>query len=292
MLHVAGLAALAALWTHDDFRREFASANGPRVSGGPTQAVLPMKDLVANIAAPPWKGRPDYRFETRKLASVGGKAGVLEVSYPRGSINPGNRSAPGGGMGFTATPWALPRDRITLTYSVYFDPGFKWAKGGKLPGLYIGKCCTTGGETRNKEGATYRLMWGPDGEAYAYLYTMGVDQAPDYRHGNSALGLYLSTRTGDSMFKEKVGRMKLGAWNELTLEVRLNTFGPGGRPNADGYIALSLNGTKAEYDKMVWRARPDQSVGGIIAQTFFGGSSPEWASPVDARAYFSDFVIE
>lgn len=68
----------------------------------------------------------------------------LQVFYPSGSINPGNK--PQGGAEFYAKPIDLTlAQNASLEYSVYFPFDFDFVKGGKLPGLYGGHKGCSGG---------------------------------------------------------------------------------------------------------------------------------------------------
>jgi hypothetical protein len=69
---------------------------------------------------------------------------ALQILYPQGSINPGNK--PQGGTEFYAKPLDLAgATNTSLQYSVYFPPDFEFVKGGKLPGLYGGHKGCSGG---------------------------------------------------------------------------------------------------------------------------------------------------
>lgn len=63
-----------------------------------------------------------------------------EALYPRGSINPGGAIKGGFGL-YLAGPDAFARAlndharEVVIGYEVYFEIGFEWAKGGKLPGI-------------------------------------------------------------------------------------------------------------------------------------------------------------
>ncbi|KAF9423458.1 hypothetical protein BGZ94_008282 [Podila epigama] len=63
---------------------------------------------------------------------------------------------------------------IRLEYQMLFQPGFKWVKGGKLPGILAGSekgCnagCSGGGSAENCFST--RMMWRANGEGEMYLY--------------------------------------------------------------------------------------------------------------------------
>lgn len=62
---------------------------------------------------------------------------AMEATYPQGSYN--FQHSPRGGFSFYApgpsrVDWTTARE-VTLGYSVFFEEGFEFNKGGKLPGL-------------------------------------------------------------------------------------------------------------------------------------------------------------
>lgn len=74
---------------------------------------------------------------------------VLRVVYPTKSINP--ESSTVGGLGFVAEPLKITKSDkvVSFQYNVYFPKGFKFVRGGKLPGLYGGHGECTGGSSDN-----------------------------------------------------------------------------------------------------------------------------------------------
>ena len=109
---------------------------------------------------PKWAGGPDA--DDRKHS-------IIQVSYPKGSINPGNDDAPVGGAGFYATPLPLADAmNVTLEYSVFFPLGFDWVLAGKLPGLYGGHMTCSGGDDADMCFST-RMMWRSQGAGELYL---------------------------------------------------------------------------------------------------------------------------
>lgn len=92
---------------------------------------------------------------------------AMQLLFPQGSINPGNK--PQGGADFYATPIDLSAaTNVTMEYSVFMDAGMEWVKGGKLPGLYGGHEGCSGGNVADTCFST-RLMWRPQGVGELYL---------------------------------------------------------------------------------------------------------------------------
>ncbi|KAF9435341.1 hypothetical protein BGZ76_006472 [Entomortierella beljakovae] len=110
---------------------------------------------------------------------------VLRSIYPAGSYaRSGDKHAE-----FTSTP--LPVEAFTskknryirLEYQLYFEPGFDWVQGGKLPGILLGSesgcnAGCSGGGTAESCFST-RLMWRAEGKGELYLYAAKSVYFPD-----------------------------------------------------------------------------------------------------------------
>ena len=192
------------------------------------------------------------------------------VRYPAGSYDPGSmkkRGMPTGGTGFR-TKLAIPSSCMHLDYKVRFAPGFQFVKGGKLPGLGGGKGNSGGNIPNGSDGFSSRFMWrsGGAGEVYAYLPTSKV--------WGTSLG------RGD-------WQMAPGVWNRLEQTVRLNSPG-----KADGEISVSVNGRLVnDYRGLRFRDSEKLTLDLLIFETFFGGNNPDWATPIDTYADFSDLNV-
>ncbi|TFY79184.1 hypothetical protein EWM64_g4826 [Hericium alpestre] len=161
---------------------------------------------------------------------------LLQLFYPKGSINPANTDAPVGGAEFYASPpgGAMEGARnVTLAYDVYFPADFEWVKGGKLPGLYGGHTMCSGGDDALSCFST-RLMWRENGAGEMYLYapknkqTQGTCSLPPESHCDTSYGLSLAR--GSFHFAP-------GAWTHVHQTIYLNTPGV-----QDGGMYLEVNG--------------------------------------------------
>jgi hypothetical protein len=201
-------------------------------------------------------------------ASGGSEDDAIRVVYPEGSIDPGNPEAPQGGAGFELhhVPDA---DRRCLTYRVFFPADFRFAKGGKLPGLFGGDAPRGCAPKELQSGFSARLMWRKNGEGELYLYAPGR-----------------STKCGES-----IGRgawtFRTGAWTTISEEVVMNTPGA-----SDGEIRIWVDGREViDQRGVALRERPDIHVDGLLFSTFFGGHDPGWSSPVTQYAEFANFRL-
>ncbi|KAJ2927100.1 hypothetical protein H1R20_g9978, partial [Candolleomyces eurysporus] len=180
------------------------------------------------------------------------------ASFPQGSYTFKNQ--PQGGFSFYA-PGPPQVDlteakEATFGYSVYFPDGFAFNKGGKLPGFY------------------------GDGEMYTYL-PPGFDSnnkvcdIPPYSECNPTYGASIARGSF---------RFATGAWTTVAERVKLNDPG-----QSNGELQLWVNGRSViDINGLVLRDSDAGKLRGIQFQTFFGGSTSDWASPKDQEVYFSD----
>ncbi|KAI0333233.1 hypothetical protein GY45DRAFT_1368496 [Cubamyces sp. BRFM 1775] len=221
-----------------------------------------------------------------------------EAVFPEGSINPGNKTAPLGGFGFylrgpPAFAEALKdpavNGEVVMGYDVLFEENFHFQKGGKLPGIYGGVGdsaygCTGGRQTDRCKCFNLRLMWRDlgDGELYAYL--------PQAERNTERLLEVPPRSIQQPDYGFSVGRgawrFPSGRWTRITERVRLNDLG-----EQNGEIEVFIDGNSVLLATgLVLRTQegPDARMQGLHLQTFFGGSSPEWASPKTQRAWFAN----
>ncbi|EGG05352.1 family 14 polysaccharide lyase [Melampsora larici-populina 98AG31] len=166
---------------------------------------------------------------------------VIQVRYPEGSINPANREAPQGGMGFYASPLNISHaTNVTFSYSVFFPLDFDFVKGGKLPGLYGGKTGCSGGANSDNCFST-RLMFREGGMGELYLY------APKKKQGPNVCKIppksYCNAEYGYSIGR---GAWKFvpGSWTDVRQDIWLNTDGlPNGGFNVwvNGNLVISAH---------------------------------------------------
>lgn len=193
---------------------------------------------------------------------------VLRVSYPAGSINPGNGGAPLGGAGFQL-PFRVAAQAVCLRYRVRFPADFEFGLGGKLPGLYGGDAPRGCGPGQLARGFSARLMWRSGGAGEVYLYSPDRD-----------------VRCGDS-----IGRgtwtFERDRWVVVDEEVVMNAPG-----RADGVIRIWVDGRRVlDHGGLRLREGAEIGVDGLLFSTFFGGNDPTWASPRDQSADFAGFEV-
>jgi hypothetical protein len=200
-------------------------------------------------------------------AGPGGQP-ALQVSYPVNSASQramNTDDTGGGGAQAYLARTGGPLDEAWLAYDVRFPAGFRFVKGGKLPGLY-GGTVTAGRHIPNgRNGFSTRYMWRAAGvgEVYAYLPT-------SVAHGTSI---------GRGAWTWPTGR-----WARVVQHVRLNTPGV-----ADGLVEVWLDGARVLSSAgLTYRTVPTLRIEGVFFSTFFGGGDASWATPVEQAAQFAD----
>ena len=144
---------------------------------------------------------------------------VIQANIMISGSTSGNSSA-------TATP--VPSKAYTLTYLVYFEPGFDFAKGGKLPGLaanvFDSGCTEDGSAKRSGSSWSLRLMWRANGRVELYSYdqsrpsgSCGINTLIDQVAGEPPYEVPGQIPSGSTKF-----RFKPGVWYTITLGVKVN----------------------------------------------------------------------
>ncbi|THH30817.1 hypothetical protein EUX98_g3366 [Antrodiella citrinella] len=216
---------------------------------------------------------------------------AMQAHYPAGSWN--FQNSPRGGFSFYA-PGPSNVDltsakEATLGYSVYFPDGFDFVKGGKLPGLYGGDsesgAVSCSGGSRDNSCYSIRLMWREDGAGEFYTYL------PPKYDANKGVCDVAPFSTCNSVYGASVGRgsftFKTGAWTTISERVRLNDDG-----QSNGEIQLFVDGQSViNVGGLVLTDSSAGRIRGIMMQTFFGGSTSDYATPKDQDVYFADFSV-
>jgi hypothetical protein len=194
----------------------------------------------------------------------------LRALYPKGAVGPNE-----GGGG-----WRMPfasREEAELRYTIRFEEGFDFKKGGKLPGLCGGPKTITGGDAvSGKDGFSVRLMWRKEGRGQAYVYHM--DQPSKY---------------GDEFDFPGTFRFPVGVPVTIRLQVRLNT-----PSKKDGTIRIwttLLDGAEQlqlEKTGLRFRQVDDYGIDSLLFNTFHGGSDESWGPTKDVAADFARFEVQ
>ncbi|KAF8342633.1 uncharacterized protein EI90DRAFT_3011150 [Cantharellus anzutake] len=176
---------------------------------------------------------------------------------PNGSINPSGEIK--GGFGFyvgepegATFSWEDAKE-VLVSYAVYFEPGFKFQLGGKLPGPYGGSTpeqafkCTGGRKERRDECFSLRLMWRQNGTAEVYGYLPSDNQTTQILSKVPPLSV-LNPKYGFSIGRGSWAFVP-GQWTTVAIRVRLNAIesrdGTHIETKYEGEIEVFANGASA-----------------------------------------------
>ncbi|KAG0020064.1 hypothetical protein BGZ82_011696 [Podila clonocystis] len=159
-------------WEIENFPTSIAQLTKPLHLLKPLQPGKSAFDIVPDPVAQKNQKRNLNRLQKRAPTTER----ILRSLYPAKSYSHSKDPH----ASFVSTPlakkaFAGPESRyIRLEYQMLFQPGFKWVKGGKLPGILSGSeqgCnagCSGGGSAENCFST--RMMWRANGEGELYLY--------------------------------------------------------------------------------------------------------------------------
>ena len=191
------------------------------------------------------------------IVAAPGRCGqALRIQYAAGEVGKG-----------VIIPVAFERhDALYLALDVYFPDGFVFVKEGKLSGLCGGACNTGGKKPDGRDGWSSRVIWRGD-RASQYLYWPG--QADIY---------------GD-MDAWADARLTTGIWYHVETYVKMNHPG-----RADGISESWLDGRRVNRH-VRWRDTVDFAIDNFRFETFFGGSTPDFAPPSAQYALFDNIAV-
>jgi hypothetical protein len=228
------------------------AASPPATDARPTPTV-PDAAVAGDAAAPAAGTRLSLRDELAARWMGERKSTTMEdgTLVFTGEFEPGRI---GGPSGHTARLPISPGRDYLFEYRVRFDTGFDWSRGGKMPGL-AGATAPTGCVDVTGTGFTARMMWHENGRLTGYTYAL--DQ-------NTGCGNSLETG-----FNFSVGR-----WYSIKERVKLNT----GR-NSNGVLQIWVDDRMVvDRSNIPWMIEaPTRRIDLVYIQTFFGGSTLNWA---------------
>ena len=230
-----------------------------------------------------WYAMDKNNGENSKIVYDGEEHGnVLQLKYPKGCVGPsGNESqnVPACAAQIIQ-PLVKTADTMWSAYDIFFEDGFEFQLGGKLPGLCGGKCYTGNALPETGDGWSARIMWRKDGNAVQLIYFMG--QSSEY---------------GDDFKWDLNGtitqkQFTTGTWHRIVNKVSMNTITAPGNGDKNGRVQAWLDGELAlDVDTLRLRDYDTVKVDKFYLSTFHGGSSAEWAPTHDCFIRFDNFTI-
>jgi hypothetical protein len=178
-------------------------------------ADLPVIDLVARNCGK-WNGNIDLKKS--KIVTFQGEK-VLQVHHDKGSGSTATDPRAVGGVQGFFTPPGLPLadGGYVFGFDVFFPTGYKFAKGGKFGGVYMGEGSASGGH-HSPNASSNRIMFQVDGGAILYVYPpLGAKQADPRLQGDPDYGFGVFN-------KEFAKCLKTGQWNHLEIGTKMNTY--------------------------------------------------------------------
>lgn len=199
------------------------------------------------------------------------EAPLLEVSLPKGSLNPRTTIGGQGGVAFQWRPAGLYTAKSAcLSYNVWMPNDFDFKRGGTLPGLF-GISEDRRGAERNAFAVRYMWRDAGAGELLTTLPAAGL------------VGNEPRTSGSDS----DAFRFHTGRWKRLEQEVVLNTPG-----QKDGAIKVWVDG-RLVINKAQVMVRETANVvfAGVQADVHYGGADTSFVAPKDTVLRLTPFQL-
>ncbi|KAF7729638.1 hypothetical protein EC973_004011 [Apophysomyces ossiformis] len=247
-------------------------------------------DPVTSFVATDWDNPIGYFYGDSDVSFVSdpvtnnASSTVMKVLYASGSYSPsGTKTGKGstGGTEFYSTPFGNQSyDSALLRYDLAFDENFPWVQGGKLPGIFGGPPgvgCSGGDQASGSNCFSVRLMWreAGAGEAYAYVPTDDNLCKQPLVMCNSDYGITISR--GLINFKKK-------QWTTLEIYIKVND-----PSQSNGILQVWQDGSlRINQNALRYRTSNAIAVSSMMFSTFFGGGTPNYATPIDTYTYYKN----
>ena len=227
-----------------------------------------------------WYAMDKNNGENSKIVYDGEEHGnVLQLKYPKGCVGPSDNDTPACAAQIIQ-PLVKTADTMWSVYDIFFEDGFEFQLGGKLPGLCGGKCYTGNAMPETGDGWSARIMWRKDGNAVQLIYFMG--QSSEY---------------GDDFKWDLNGtitqkQFTTGTWHRIVNKVSMNTITAPGNGDKNGRVQAWLDGEPVlDVDTLRLRDYDTVKVDKFYLSTFHGGSSTEWAPTHDCFIRYDNFTV-
>ena len=195
---------------------------------------------------------------------------ALQVTLPKGSLDPRKPGGRMGGMAFAWRPEIPGRvQSACLTYKLWLPKDFNFAKGGTLPGLFGGSSPGLDGYDQSESGFSTNVLW--------------------RENGLTSLRSYRSTLQSREGRKTPLGYGTLpkGRWVEISQEVVLNSAGQN-----DGTLRVWIDGElRHEAEDVVFRKAEKLQFTGVLGDVFYGVNRRDPAAPKDTFLRITPFVL-
>ena len=227
-----------------------------------------------------WYAMDKNNGENSKIVYDGEEHGnVLQLKYPKGCVGPNDNDTPACAAQIIQ-PLVKTADTMWSAYDIFFEDGFEFQLGGKLPGLCGGKCYTGNAMPETGDGWSARIMWRKDGNAVQLIYFMGQES------------VYGDDFKWDLNGAIPQKQFTTGTWHRIVNKVSMNTIASPGNGDKNGRVQTWLDGELVlDVDTLRLRDYDSVKVDKFYLSTFHGGSSAEWAPTHDCFIRYDNFTI-
>ena len=227
-----------------------------------------------------WYAMDKNNGENSKVVYDGEEHGnVLQLKYPKGCVGPNDNDTPACAAQIIQ-PLVKTADTMWSAYDIFFEDGFEFQLGGKLPGLCGGKCYTGNAMPETGDGWSARIMWRKDGNAVQLIYFMGQESV----YGDD----FKWDLNGTIPQKQFI----TGTWHRIVNKVSMNTIATPGNGDKNGRVQTWLDGELVlDVDTLRLRDYDTVKVDKFYLSTFHGGSSAEWAPTHDCFIRYDNFTV-
>ncbi|QDU70746.1 polysaccharide lyase [Mucisphaera calidilacus] len=186
--------------------------------------------------------------------------------------------------------WIMELDRgyeeLYASYWVHFGPGTEFVRAGKLPGLAGGEANTGGNKPDGTDGFSARMTWSSNGKDGSQVPTTSAN-LNQYLYHPDQPQTYGDTRFYDETHDGRWVEVTSGPWYHIQHRVVMNTPG-----EHDGVVQAWVNGEPVFYvDDIRFRDVPGLQIDVFRFETFYGGSSMNFATTKEEYFYFDNLVL-
>ncbi len=177
-----------------------------------------------------WYAMDKNNGENSKIVYDGEEHGnVLQLKYPKGCVGPNDNDTPACAAQIIQ-PLVKTADTMWSAYDIFFEDGFEFQLGGKLPGLCGGKCYTGNAMPEIGDGWSARIMWRKDGNAVQLIYFMGQES------------VYGDDFKWDLNGTIPQKQFTTGTWHRIVNKVSMNTIVSPGNGDKNGHVQTWFDG--------------------------------------------------
>lgn len=201
----------------------------------------------------------------------------LRLKYPEGCVGTSRKT--GCAVQFSLPLNDLQADELWSSYEVFFEEGFDFRKGGKLPGFCGGKCYTGGDKPKSADGWSNRVMWKKDGFLTQYVY--------HFKQAHKYADNFVWNLNGTKERK----KVETGKWHRIVTHVKLNRV-EGSEVSDDAVLQTWMDGEQViDVDTLRLRNASEQKIDRFYFSTFHGGGDPSYAPRWDSFIRFRNLQI-